>query len=149
MSWQSRLGETQHFLQRVSVLCTAWQMGTNAWWLSPLLFTLPPPQSLLLVGFITRCQYKPTIKSALDDTVGYTFQQFQVLFRCYLLIHRPYPRLIAPSSCLHRPVCQGSLHSVTQLLIKRRSWCSCDKEEGKTKDKLQGNAKTFNWTLIP
>jgi len=95
-----------------------------------LLFIPPPLRSLLQVGFITLCQYKPTIEPALDDTVGIPSSSF----RCYsAVICWSTPRLITLCSSSHRPVCQGSLHSVTQLLIKTRSWCSRDKKEGQTK----------------
>lgn len=45
------------------------------------------------------------------------------------------PMLITFGSCLNPCVCQGSLHSVTQLLINTRSWCSCDTDKGQTKRK--------------
>lgn len=105
--------------QRQHVMVPPWPWGVGH------LASNASPPSLLLSsagGLIARCWHRPPAKSVYKDT---TFPAVSDIVLQSLVDPWLVPRLITLSH-LHYPINHSSLCSVTQPVIKAKSWCSCN-----------------------
>lgn len=134
---QSRLGEAQRFLQRLSELCCWVADGHQGMVVLPFLFTLPPPN--LCCWVVLWPGVSTSLQANHPSMILWVYLPAGSGIILLILVDRQTtPRL---SSCLCDPVCQGSLHSLNSW--SRQGHCA---PVTRRKEKLKTYHRVCLWS---